>query len=160
MASYYSDRYAVAQDSSTYIGRVPRCDKVGDQVWIEGTATIATNLATSDKIYLFPIQKGARVVSFTHEWGDLDGGSALVMDLGYISGNQDAFLAASTNYQAADTTVASGGGANSLTLELTELVYDEAVAAANDDVGFTVTTGASSLAATRTITFRALVAMA
>lgn len=141
--------------SSSYRYNGPMPTKKGEVVGFSGTVTVSSNLATGDKIRFIQAPKGTRLKSFTHEWGDLDGGTTLVADLGWETTDQDSFLAASSIYQAADTTIASGGGSNSLTEELTELVMDNAATTSDADyLALTVTTGATSLAATRTITFR------
>lgn len=154
MATYYSDRYTVSPASSTtYTHATPRPNKPGESIFVRGTVTVATNLATGDKIRLCPMAKGMRLKSFMHQWGDLDSSTTLVMHLGQETSDPDAYLASSTQYQSADATVASGGGANSLDERDIELVADNAATTAEDHLAFTVVTGATSLAASTTITF-------
>ena len=143
----------VTSSSYRYAGPMP--EKRGEVVSFSGTVTVSSNLATGDKVRFIQVPKGTRLKSFTHEWGDLDSSTTLVADLGWETTDQDAFLAASAIYQAADTTIASGTGSNSLTEELTELVFDNSATTSDADyLTLTATTGATSLAATRTITFR------
>lgn len=166
MATYYSSFYAssaaestasgaIASSNSNYSYSGPSFEKSGDVRSFNGTVTIATNLATADIIKLFDVPVGFKLSHMTVEWGDLDGGTALDMDLGLITQNPDAYLNGGSAFQSADTTIASGEGSNILTEFSTEIVFDEPVTTARDVVGFTVITGATSLAATRTITFSA-----
>jgi hypothetical protein len=167
MAIKYSDLYAsssavgtssgaISTSSSNYSYIGPSFERAGQPVAFEGTVTVSAALATGDKIYLFDVPKNFRLSYITHQWGDLDGGTDLDMDLGLITQNPDAYINAGSAYQSADTTVSSGTGANFLSEMLTEVVYDEATTTDADVVGFTVNTGAASLGATTTITFRAV----
>jgi hypothetical protein len=144
---------AISTSSSNYSYIGPSFERAGQMVAFAGTVTVSANLETGDTIKLFDVPKNFRLASINHEWGDLDGGTALDMDLGLLTQNPDAYINAGSAYQSADSTAAG----NSVTENGTEVVFDESTVSADSDVvGFTVNTGATSLAATTTITFRAV----
>lgn len=152
MAIIRSSYFVATENGLSYEDRSPRALKSGELVPFRGTVTVSSNLALADVIRLISVPKGARLKDFNHEWGDLDGGTTLVMTLGWESADPDAFIdatAGATIYQAADSTAAG----NSISNLATEIVFDNGATSDNDFLSFTVTTAASSLAATRTITF-------
>lgn len=158
MTVWYSNYYNAAADGSgKYTSDAPRPLKSGEVAYFRGSVDVTTNLEIGDKVRFFPMPKGARLAMFAHQWGDLDSSTTLVADLGQETSDSNAYLAASTIYQAADTTLASGEGSNILTEWSTELLADAAATTVEDHLALTVTTAATSLAATRTITFQGMI---
>lgn len=158
MTTLYSSYFLAKEGGgSPYTCTAPMPSKPGEVVYLRGTVTVSSNLATSDKIRFTRMPKGSRLAMFAHQWSDLDGSTTAVADLGMETTNQDAYLAASTIYRSADTTLASGEGSNILTEWSTELVADAEAASVDDYLTLTITTGATSLPATATITFSAMI---
>jgi hypothetical protein len=170
MATKYSSLYAapsavstssgaISSTASTYAYIGPSLERAGDVKYFEGTVSVPTALATADVIKFFDVPKGFRLISINLEWGDLDtdGSPAVDIDVGLLTQNPDAYLNGGTAFQSADTTAAG----NSLTINTTELAFDEALVTADADVvGMTVIAGAVAQSAAVTISFKAVGALA
>lgn len=168
MATKYSSLYnatsavstsagAISSSSSNYSYIGPSFEKAGDVRYFEGTVSVPAALATGDILKFFDVPKNFRLYSINLEWGDLDtdASPAVDIDIGLITQNADAYLNGGTTFQSADTTAAG----NSLTINTTELAFDEAVAATEDVVGMTVIAGATAMSAAVTISFKAVGAL-
>ena len=142
----------VPTSSTNYNYAGPTPTKKGEVITVRGTAVVTANLATNDKVRFFQVPKGVRLASWNAEWMDLDGSTTLVADLGWETSDPNAFISAGTGFQAADSTAAG----NSLTEDATELVFDNTATTTQDDyLTLLATTGATSLPAAATITFKA-----